>query len=70
MELIEIIIITLLITIFTFALIRELICWYFKINKRITLMEENNKLLKTFFKKYGNMEQEFDVDIDELEEEE
>jgi hypothetical protein len=29
-----------------FLILRELNCWYWKINKRINLMEETNKLLK------------------------
>ena len=33
------------VTLFVFILIRELICWYFKINERIKLQKELNKLL-------------------------
>ena len=35
-----------LIIIFIFLLIREILMWYWKINKRIELFVENNKLLK------------------------
>lgn len=30
----------LMICLFVFAIIRELICWYFKINKRVELQEK------------------------------
>jgi len=33
-----------------FFIARELFCWYWKINKRTALMEEQNKLLKTLIK--------------------
>tara|TARA_R110000772_G_scaffold111853_3_gene215952 strand:- start:940 stop:1116 length:177 start_codon:yes stop_codon:yes gene_type:complete len=34
-------------TIITLFLIgRELVCWYFKINKRVEILEEQNELLK------------------------
>lgn len=29
-----------------FFLIREIMCWYYKINRRVELQEETNKLLK------------------------
>ncbi|MGL4411703.1 MAG: hypothetical protein ACRCTF_06170 [Bacteroidales bacterium] len=29
-----------------FLICRELVCWYWKINKHISLMEENNELLR------------------------
>ena len=29
-----------------FLLLREVMCWYYKINKRIQLQEETNRLLK------------------------
>ena len=33
-----------------FFIARELFCWYWKINKRTALMEEQNELLKTLIK--------------------
>jgi hypothetical protein len=35
-----------------FLILREFWCWYWKINKRIKLMEEQNELLKGIFEKY------------------
>ena len=46
MGILETIIIALLIAIVLFLLLREVNCWYFKINKRIELMEETNELLR------------------------
>ena len=39
-------IIVLVVIIVLFFLLREVNCWYWKINKGIELMEENNRLLK------------------------
>jgi hypothetical protein len=36
-----------------FFICRELICWYYKINRLVALMEEQNSLLKEFFGKKG-----------------
>lgn len=36
----------LLIFILFFLVIREIVCWYYKINHRITLQENTNKLLE------------------------
>ena len=55
----------LMICLFVFAIIRELICWYFKINKRVELQEKIlNELIKInatpegtdhlFITKYGD----------------
>jgi len=46
MEYIGPIIISLIVLIVVFLICRELICWYFKINKRVELMEEQNELMK------------------------
>lgn len=43
---IGILIIVLLVTIALFFALREVNCWYWKINKRIELMEEQNEILK------------------------
>ena len=40
------IIVILVVVIGVFFLIREVICWYYKINKQIELQEETNSLLK------------------------
>ena len=39
------------ITILLFLALRELVCWYYKINKRIELMEDQNSLLKKILEK-------------------
>lgn len=36
----ETIVIFVLVTVFFFLLVREVICWYFKINKRVELLTE------------------------------
>lgn len=46
-----ILIIGLLIAILFFLLIREVICWYYKINVRIELQIETNSLLRKLLKK-------------------
>lgn len=43
-------ILALIITIAIFLICREIVCWYWKINKRISLLEENNQLLKSHIK--------------------
>jgi len=42
----EIIVIFVLVTVFFFLLVREVICWYFKINKRVDIQREILELLK------------------------
>jgi hypothetical protein len=39
-------IIVLFVMIMVFLLLREVNCWYWKINKRVELMEEQNELLR------------------------
>jgi hypothetical protein len=51
MEYLGTIIIAIVIFVAIYLLLREVNCWYWKVNKRIILMEENNKLLKTFLSK-------------------
>ena len=46
MESLGVVIIVLVISFVFFLICRELMCWYFKINKLVTLMEEQNNLLK------------------------
>lgn len=46
-----ILIIGLLIAIMFFLLIREIICWYYKINVRIELQTETNNLLRKLVEK-------------------
>ena len=39
-------IVVIAIAVLLFFVCREIICWYFKINERIRLLEEQNALLK------------------------
>jgi hypothetical protein len=39
-----------IVTIIVFLICRELVCWYWKINKLVTLIEEQNKLLTLLVK--------------------
>jgi ribosomal protein S13 len=45
LDLISLLVIVLFSLLITYAL-REVICWYYKINERIKIQEENNKQLK------------------------
>lgn len=49
-----IVIIVLVVLIVVFVLLRELNCWYWKINERITLMNEQNDLLRKLTAGYGS----------------
>ena len=51
----EFIIIWIVVVILLFLLCREIICWYYKINERITLQTETNELLKKILEKKGNI---------------
>ena len=51
----EFIIIWIVVIILLFLLCREIICWYYKINERITLQTETNELLKQILEKKGNI---------------
>ena len=51
----EFIIIWIVVVILLFLLCREIICWYYKINERITLQTETNELLKQILEKKGNI---------------
>ena len=51
----EFIIIWIVVIILLFLLCREIICWYYKINERITLQTETNELLKKILEKKGNI---------------
>ena len=46
MDFMDAIIVTLIIAFAVLLICRELMCWYFKINKLVELMEEQNNLLK------------------------
>jgi hypothetical protein len=46
-----VLIISLIVAIAFFILIRELVCWYYKINVRIELQTETNSLLKRLVEK-------------------
>jgi hypothetical protein len=43
---ISIIIVSVLITIIVFLIVREIVMWYWKINKIVALLEEQNSLLR------------------------
>jgi hypothetical protein len=47
------IVLALIILIALFLILREVNCWYWKINRRIDLMEEQNNLLKKVLQNYG-----------------
>lgn len=49
-------IIFLLVLLGIFLLCRELNCWYWKINRRIELLEEQNNSLKTIIEKLERIE--------------
>lgn len=49
-----IIIISLVFAIFLILVCREIVCWYCKINIRIDLQKETNKLLRELIKKNNN----------------
>jgi hypothetical protein len=46
----DFVIIVIIISIVIFLLLREFWCWFFKINKRISLLEEQNSILRFAFK--------------------
>jgi len=41
-----------------FLFLREVTCWYFKINKRQELMEYQNELLESIYKQLGGVLEE------------
>jgi hypothetical protein len=47
MEYLGTIIIVIIVLVLVFLLLREVNCWYWKINKRIELMEDQNNLLRS-----------------------
>lgn len=47
------IIIILVLSIVVFIIIREVICWYSKINERIALQKEMNEMLVNIYKQLG-----------------
>lgn len=49
MSTLTVIIVAVIAFIIIFLLLRELNCWYWKINERISLMEEQNNLLRKLF---------------------
>ena len=46
----------LVVFILVFLALREVMCWYYKINKAIELMQEQNNLLKRILAKQGGEE--------------
>ncbi|MFZ4740071.1 MAG: hypothetical protein ACOYLE_02785 [Bacteroidales bacterium] len=68
---ITVLLITIIVLIVIFFLMREVNCWYWKINKRIALMEEQNELLKVLVNiNKINTPNETSIIIDETEIEE
>ncbi|HEY8365926.1 MAG TPA: hypothetical protein VIL57_02160 [Bacteroidia bacterium] len=51
-------VITLLITIVLFLILREVFCWYYKINTIVKQQKETNELLNTLIKLQGKNEVE------------
>ena len=51
----EYFIIVIVVVVVIFLIGRELFCWYYKINERITLQTETNELLKQILEKKGNI---------------
>ena len=47
-------IIAIAVLVVVFLILREVNCWYWKINERITLQQETNSLLKFIFSKVSN----------------
>jgi hypothetical protein len=61
-EPITIVIIAIVVIIILFLLFREINCWYWKINERISLMEEQNSLLRKLLSG-NNVQEEIETDI-------
>jgi sensor domain CHASE-containing protein len=53
-----VLIISLLVAIAFFILIREIVCWYYKINERNEILREQNEILKNIYKEMKNKEVE------------
>jgi uncharacterized membrane protein (DUF106 family) len=53
-----VLIISLIVAIAFFILIRELVCWYYKINERNEILREQNEILKNIYKEMKNKEVE------------
>lgn len=50
------IILWVIVVVVLWLLLRELVCWYYKINERITLQKETNELLKKLLQKMSEKE--------------
>ena len=61
-------VIALIVSIGIFIILREFFCWYYKVNKRVALMEEQRDLLKQLLEKQ-NKSVKSAVTTDELMEE-
>jgi hypothetical protein len=55
-EAISWIILWVIVVVVLWLLLRELVCWYYKINERITLQKETNELLKKLLQKMSEKE--------------
>lgn len=47
-----------------FLVIREIVCWYSKINERIELQKQTNQMLENIFKQLGGSTKEDDQEND------
>lgn len=50
------IILWVIVVVVLWLLLRELVCWYYKINERISLQKETNELLKKLLQKMSEKE--------------
>jgi hypothetical protein len=55
----------LIVSIIIFLLCRELICWYYKINRMVVLMEDQNELLRKLLVKQNGIEDSKEIRISE-----
>ena len=58
MDSVTVFILVIVVVIVLFLFLREVTCWYFKINKREELMEYQNELLEGIYKQLGGVLEE------------
>lgn len=66
MEYLGIIVLALGVLIIIFLIVREINCWYWKINERISLMNQQNNLLQMLVDASKTEEQENNIDSQEV----
>jgi len=59
--------ITFVIALLIFLLLREFWCWYWKINKLVSLQRETNELLRTLVKSHHGDKQDQAADLEKYE---